>query len=878
MSYQYFQGNSVHGLVKASHAGSFREVVDALRICPVLGMTRAAFLALPQKSVGDIKGRDEVKQVPFFVPACFIESPCKRTYENATYCNLIFLDIDPEKERRDGKWVETGRFPAMPFIRDPETMYKALEGFNFVAHLTASSTPERPRMRIVVDASHIPLALYPKAVSTVGAMLGLPTITKESLVAVQPMFLPTLFSDSGDDHPVIAYSLEGRAFEVNDIKGEGQVPTTVSEKKPLNWESSLDELMFLKAPIPEITLAVAEEALSNIDPDCSRAEWLDCAAALKHQFAPHKLEEAFTLFHDWSEKGTKYQSEEECKTQWNSFRPTPIGRVPVTIRTLLKYAVNSGWDDKKVKDTCFNALIRWMEEAGSITELMEKGAHKIMATPLLSAVQEDVLIHQLCKQAKSRFAYTISATAIRKDIARIKQEIKNQEKPAEKVREPVWAKGVCYISAADEFYRHRTGEKYKAASFNSSYSRWLLPTEDMLKDAGIPVTPSSLSTPLVMPKEYALNHLKIAAVYDYAYDPSQPTDMFFVSRGRKYVNTYSPTYPELDPRRAAQAGMLFQTHLCNLIAEPEYRRILTDFMSYMVQFPGRKIRWAVFIQSAEGAGKTFFAKAMQAVLGFEHVKVLSDGSIKSGYNEWAFGSQFVAVEEIYVNGANRHAIMNTIKPLISNDDLDVNEKFRNSRKADNITNYMLFSNHHDALAITPNDRRYFVLKSPLQHKSQVLALGEDYFAPLYSMLRDNPGALRSYLMNWEISPSFRPDGHAPRTKYVAEMVQDSATDLTAAIRRLLLEGDYPLIQYDIVSTKVLMDVIQLDERIQKVSNQLISHTLREEGFYQIGRHMFGTDRHYIWVRRGADEKNAVANASKRFKNNMKNLHMEILFE
>jgi len=824
-------------------------------------MTRSAFLALPRKE------RSDAKQVPFLVPACFKNSPSKRVYEQATHCNLVFLDLDELKD---------GRCPAAPFVNHPESLYKALAGLNFAAHTTASSTREKPRMRIIVDAQSIPLERYSAAVGTITAMLGLPSPNKESRVAVQPMFLPTLFSDSRDeDHPLIAHRLDGKTFKVADISDN--LAPEYNEPRPTG-DIGIDALNFLRAPIPEITLAIAKEAVSHIDPDCSYYDWLDCAAALRHQFSPHKAEEAYEIFDEWSEEGKKYGGKDDTRAKWDSLRPTPIGRMPVTIRTLLKLAQSSGWDDKKVKDSCFNVLIRWMEEAGSITELMEKGAHKIMATPLLSAVQEDVLIHQLCTQAKKRFAYTISATAIRKDIARIKQEIKNQEKPAEKIREPVWAKGVCYISAADEFYRHRTGEKYKASSFNSAYSRWLLPTEDMLKDAGIPVTPSSLSTPLVMPKEYALNHLKIAAVYDYAYDPSQPTDMFFVSRGRKYVNTYSPTYPELDPRRAAQAGVLFQTHLCNLIAEPEYRRILTDFMAYMVQFPGRKIRWAVFIQSAEGAGKTFFAKAMQAVLGFEHVKVLSDGSIKSGYNEWAFGSQFVAVEEIYVNGANRHAIMNTIKPLISNDDLDVNEKFRNSRKADNITNYMLFSNHHDALAITPNDRRYFVLKSPLQHKSQVLALGEDYFAPLYSMLRDNPGALRSYLMNWEISPSFRPDGHAPRTKYVQEMVQDSATDLTAAIRRLLLEGDYPLVQYDIVSTKVLMDVIQLDERIQRVSNQLISHTLREEGFYQIGRHMFGTDRHYIWVRRGADEKNAIATAAKRFKNNLKNLHMEILFE
>ncbi len=518
-----------------------------------------------------------------------------------------------------------------------------------------------------------------------------------------------------------------------------------------------------------------------------------------------------------------------------------------------------------------------MEEVNTITELMEKGVHKILATPLLSAVQEDVLVHQLCTHAKKRFAYTISATAIRKDIARTKNEINAQEKPAEKIREPLWAKGVCYIAAAQEFYRHRTGEKFKPEAFNASYSRWLLPSEDNLKDAGIPVTPATLSKPIVSPNDYALNHLKIAAVYDYAYDPSQPMDMFFVSRGKKFVNTYSPTYPELDIKNAEKAGALFQTHLGNLIAEPDYRRILTDFMAFMVQQPGRKARWAVLIQSVEGAGKTYLAEVMKAVLGAEHVKTISGASIKSGYNEWSFGHQLVVLEEVRVAGTNRHEIMNALKPLITNDDISINEKFRNQRQVANISNYILFSNHHDALALTPGDRRYFVIKSPLQHKSQVLALGESYFPPLYAMLRDMPGAMRAYLDTWDISPDFRPDGHAPRTTYVTDMVNDSANDLTSAVRRLLMEGDFPLVQFDIVSAKSLMDVLQIEEGITRATAQQLAQVLREEGFQQVGRHLFGTERHYIWSRRGVDPSAVVGIAAQRLKNGAKNLCMDLVY-
>lgn len=870
MSARYFQGASVYGPVKESAARTFREVVDTMRICPTLGITRAAFLKL------DKKQRNEIKQVPFFVPACFKESPSKRDFAHGTVCNLIFLDIDPEMEMRDGKWTETGKYPAAPFYNNPEAIYSALADFNFAAHVTASSTPEKPRMRIAIDAEAIPLALYSRAVTTIGMLLGL-TVTTESKVAVQPMFLPTLFSDSPDDEePLIAYQLDAKPFQVSNIS-ESDSSLEYSGPRERS-ETGIDALEFLRAPVPEISLSIAKEALSTIDPDCDFHEWTHVAMALRHQFSPRLDEEAYELFDDWSRNGAKYGGEDETRKKWKFVYPTSRGRSPITIRSLLHEAVKSGWDDKKVKESCFNALVNWLEQVGTITELMENGVKKILSAPLLSAVQEDVLVHMLCTQARKRFAYTISATAIRKDLARIKAEIKSQDKPKEeRTEDPAWAKSVIYCSCTQEFYRYRTGEKYKSESFNASYSRWLLPTKESLTDAGSSINPVVLSKPFIEPSVYALNHLKIPTVYDYAYDPSQPNEVWFVNRGRRYVNTYSPTYPQLDPKGAEAAGNILHNHLGNLIAEPEYRKILLDYMAYMVQFPGKKIRWTVLLQSTEGAGKTVFAKIMQAVLGFEHVKILSDGAIQSGYNEWAFGHQMIIVEEIYVSGVNRHMIMNKIKPLITNDDVSVDEKFRSNRQVLNISNYMLFSNHHDALALTPNDRRYFVVKSPLQSKYQVLALGENYFPPLYNMLRDHPGAVRSFLADWEISSSFNPDGHAPRTTYVNEMVNDSAGDLTASVRRLLLEGDYPLIQYDIVTTRTLINVLQLEENMMHVTDQQLSKVLQAEGFTKTGRHLFGTEKHYLWVRDGASKDTAFEKAADRVKRNLKNLSMELIY-
>lgn len=146
MPNQYFQGETVYGPVRESVARSFAEVVDAFRVCPTLPLTRKAFLALPKKE------RNEIKQVPFFVAASFKSSPVKRTYENATMCNLLFLDIDETKD---------GKCPAAPFVSNPDSLDSALKDYNYAAYETASSTPEKPRMRVVVDAYKIPLSKYP---------------------------------------------------------------------------------------------------------------------------------------------------------------------------------------------------------------------------------------------------------------------------------------------------------------------------------------------------------------------------------------------------------------------------------------------------------------------------------------------------------------------------------------------------------------------------------------------------------------------------------------------------------------------------------------------------------------------------------------------
>jgi len=860
MSPRYFCGQNVFGMVKPATAQNFKDLVDRYINVPVpLNVTHQAFMAMPKVE------RDKIKQVPYLVPAVFDSSPSRRLYEKATHCNLVFLDIDEEKD---------GTCPAAAFINSPDALAAQLAPLSFAAYTTASSTVEKPRMRIVVDADKIPLASYAAAVKTIARRIALPRITSESKVAVQPMFLPTLFADqdSEQDHPLIVCELHGSLFTVADITEDGHDPKSGEDQKSRSPEGA-DDLEFLRPVVDEITLPVAKDALNSIDPDLSYPDWLEMAMALKHQFG----EDAYELFDEWSAKGAKYKDEDSTRAQWEALRQHPAGRVPVTIRSLLRSAAAAGWDASATKEKCFETTLHWIQDSScGQSALLSQSVRRIIATPLLSQSEENALLQQVVSTAKKKWDLKISATSLHKDLQRLKATLKEKEKDGSKQMVPAWIRGVCYVAACNQFFRHHTGERYAPDPFDYLYGKRLLPTVQQLQEAGVPVNAATLSKPFVRPRDFALNNIKIPTVYDYEYDPSSPGEVFTVSEGKTFVNTYVRAHPSPNAGHQDAAADVLLNHLEHLIAEPEYRRTLLDFMAYMVQCPGKKIRWAVLLQGAEGCGKTVISEVMAAVLGKRHVKSIGGQTIFSGYTEWATGHQLVALEEVRVQGVNRHEVMNVLKPLITNTFIPINQKYEDSREVMNRTNYFLFTNHHDSLAITSGDRRYYVLKSPLQTKGQVRNLGKGYFQTVYDMLRENAAGLRSFFETWQISDDFNCDGPPPETRYMHELVNDSATELMAAVRKLISEADHPLLQADILSSKVLLEFLHDKEELHRVNSQQLASVLRDENYLAVGRCMIADERHYLWQRQGINHPSPEKLAAQRVKNNDKHLCYDIL--
>ena len=813
---RYFGGAANDlGHISALEYDSFAALITSHVATPrQIPVSREEYHAKPKKE------RDQLKRVGYLTPAAFGSSPSPRKTSEAIGCNLIALDIDDAANGMrllHQSWIEV-----MP-------------DFAYVVWQTASSTPTAPRLRVLVSADGIPTARYADAVRSVGEMLGLTEVTSESLVAVQPMYLPTQFVR--DEMPVFVHQkLEGDRFTVQDILG-GEDMALGGANVAASEAEAMGDLEYLRTPLEGITLEDAAEALTHLDPDCPMQQWIEIAAGLKHQF---NTLEAYELWDKWSSKGSKYADSDETKYRWSTLKAQPIDRAPITIRTVFRLATARGWSNPTLTHRIHLSVSAWISNSvRSTEELLDQGMKRIAkAAPVIGTLEKKSLMATL-KGVMNGRNITVTLPDIRAEVRKLELDA------ARTTGVPPWAKGLCFVTSTNRFYRYTVDRKFAPEVIDLMYS-----------------TPAIGEEKPQRPRDYLTQIANVPQVEALRYEPAQGAKRFYNDGGVPYCNIYLPSYATPDKDQAEQAGELFSAHIDNLVREPENRKTLLDYLAFHVLHPGCKIRWAVLLQGAQGCGKTFLSVAMGAVLGRRNVRKLAATDVLNGqFNGWAYGQQMIFMEEVRIVGQNRFSIMDRLKPCISDDEISLRELHEPARTVPNISNYVMFTNHHDALAVSDGDRRYFVISSPLQHAVQITALGEDYFAKLFNMVRDQPGGLRAWFEGYTLSPDFDPDGRAPITKYLHELAVTSASPLASAVNQVIIDDLHPLVKCDLLSLGVLRALLR-DANIPPFSDQALALVLLEHGWERGVRCSLDGHRHTLW-HKGFAGKDLVSTAAGR---------------
>jgi hypothetical protein len=181
--------------------------------------------------------------------------------------------------------------------------------------------------------------------------------------------------------------------------------------------------------------------------------------------------------------------------------------------------------------------------------------------------------------------------------------------------------------------------------------------------------------------------------------------------------------------------------------------------------------------------------------------------MQSDFNGWAEGSCVGVLEEIRIKGHNRHDAMNKLKPLVTNEQIEVVRKGQDGRNIPNCTNYMALTNHEDALVLDADDRRWGVFFTKYKAREQLKAdIHETYWEDLNDAINNHGDVIRGWLMSIDLSKFNKTD--APKmTAAKRKMIDASRPEDEVMLQEAIEVGGFG-VHSDVVAGDCLNDVFR----------------------------------------------------------------------
>ena len=230
-----------------------------------------------------------------------------------------------------------------------------------------------------------------------------------------------------------------------------------------------------------------------------------------------------------------------------------------------------------------------------------------------------------------------------------------------------------------------------------------------------------------------------AEARDTAYRPELPQHQVFQDGNSLWVNEYEPA----DGARMAGDPSVFVNHVRTILPSGEDADILLAWMAALVQYPGRKFLWAPLIQGAEGNGKSLLGRVLTYVIGEPHVQDIDPEEFLNGnsFNKWVKTTRLALIEELKTDNYNRAEAL--LKRSISQKRIQYQPKGVDQTTISVCVNYLITTNHQDAVPLKDDSRRYAPLFCAQQTDADLQAVGMHrdgrYFQQLFDWFDNHNG-------------------------------------------------------------------------------------------------------------------------------------------
>lgn len=687
--------------------------------------------------------------------------------------------------------------------------------FRFVAYSSFQHTNDKPRVRVIAPLSRVvtPDEYRIVALDACKQMLvPFEAIDTCSWKPNQAMFAPQ--HPDGAEFWTMVH--EGNDYQVLEV--------IAVETKP---KDDIDDLEFALINNPlditdeEVDAYLSAYPATGLDYDA----WLKVGMAIYHQYQGSEV--GLERWREWSKQDAERFDPNVMSSKWKSFGGSSN---PVTMASVIHHVKEAGG-----VVAIPNAIDTLLAEAAEIDSFDQYNQFKQKVCGMNDHILPPVYRSSIISELADNFGRVnkVTKSAITKELSPSKKSISGA------VSLPNWVENWVYVENTCSFANSETADyMIKREAFNAKYDREI-----------------ECITAEKQASQLALVNYKIPTVVDVMFFPK--ANKFFTYEGKKMMNSFS--VKGVRPRGMIDAEGkiaidLFLAHVAFTLELKTEQRLFLDWMAYIYKNQGKRVGWAMLLQGAQGTGKSYFGNVFEHLMG-TNVKSLDTGAISGRFTGWATGALVAVVEEIRIAGTNKYEILDKLKPIISNSAIQIEEKGRDHRTVPNFTSYFLLTNHKDAVPLQDGDRRYCALFSRVQSEEQLFAElgGKDaarkYFDTLFDSLKANADAIAQFLLDWEISPDFDPNGRAPETSARIEMKALSVSHERDLIEDAILKHECKVINDKFIDLTWLNKMVTNEgQELPKI--RTVSAVLSELGYSPIeGRRvkLKSRDNHYVWV-------------------------------
>ena len=522
---------------------------------------------------------------------------------------------------------------------------------------------------------------------------------------------------------------------------------------------------------------VVDEVLPHLDPDCGYDEWLRIGQALHHQ--GQGAEDWLEAWDNWSAGSSKWV-EGYCADKWDSFnQQRGRGRGVLTLASLLKQTKDKRQEVvREERADLVEQFKAQVDACSAAQDLQDQVAARIANTPGLTDIDRETLASAIQKKAKD--------LGVKLPIATVRGWVRSRTASGQAPQMPEWAKPWVYVTDGDKFFNVETKQEVTGLGFRAMHNRFMPLDQKGNRERADSWAVEFWGTPVVAHK---------------AYMPG--AGVTFSLFGLEWVNLYRPESVPQVPAEYDQEDLdaidVVKAHVELYLADERERQLLMSWVAHNVQQPGQKVRWSPYIHGVPGDGKSFFLELLAAAMGGQNVRALNGSTLESAFTDWAVGYAVVGIEEMKQHGHNRYDIMNRVKPFITNTAVEIHPKGKASYTAPNVSNYIIFSNYLDGAPVDEGDRRYMFLSSRLTTPQAKTMTEQGYFKRLFDAVHEHPGAIRKWLLEFQLHAEFDPNGRAPDTEVKQTVIEMSKSDLELAAEDVIERG-VPGVTRDVLSS------------------------------------------------------------------------------